>query len=86
MHKLHSWTYISQVLYYFVRIFAAIIALQYEWGTEHTKDVHWLIGHFLDDLWYFHLVRTRCGHFLQQPQHDFRIMAYLHMQQCVAVV
>ena len=40
MHELHSWTHISQVLYYFVRKFAAIVALHYEWGTEHTKDVH----------------------------------------------
>jgi len=40
MHELHSWLHISQVLYYFVLKFAAIVALQYEWGTEHTEDVH----------------------------------------------
>ena len=40
IHELHSWPHISQVLYYFVRKFAAIVALQCEWGTEHTKDVH----------------------------------------------
>ena len=40
MHELHSWTHTSQVLYYFVRKFAAIIVLQYEWRTERTKDVH----------------------------------------------
>ena len=47
MHELHSWPHISQVLYYFVRKFAAIVAVQYEWGTEHTKYVHYLICHFL---------------------------------------
>ena len=40
MYKLHSWPHISQILYYFVRKFAVIFALQYEWGTEHTTDVH----------------------------------------------
>ena len=47
MHELHSWPHISQVLYYFVRKFAAIVALQCEWCTNHTKDVHQLKGHFL---------------------------------------
>jgi hypothetical protein len=47
MHELHSWPHMSQVLYYFVRKFVAIFALQYEWYTEHTKDVRYLIGQFL---------------------------------------
>ena len=39
-----------------------------------------------DTLWYFHEVGTRCGHFLKQPQHDFHIIAYLLMPQCVVAV
>ena len=37
MRELHSWPHFSQVLYYIIRKFAAILALQYEWGTEYKK-------------------------------------------------
>jgi hypothetical protein len=45
-----------------------------------------LKGNDHDAIWQFSVARTRCGRcnrFLQQPRREFRIMAILHLPECV---